>query len=94
MIITPTVFEQFTSKTPEDAFQFEDESCTTWINIDGLNQTETIEKVGKYYDLHPLIIEDIANTNQRPKIDEYKDYLFIVAKMLYLGPGHVPEPTM
>lgn len=79
-------FEQFTSKTPEDAFQFEDESRTTWINIDGLNQTETIEKVGKYYDLHPLIIEDIANTNQRPKIDEYKDYLFIVAKMLYLGP--------
>lgn len=76
-------FERFTSKSPEDAFQFEEEDRTTWINIDGLSDTDEIEKVGKYYDLHPLIIEDIVNTTQRPKIDEYKDYFFIVAKMLY-----------
>ncbi|GAB2769391.1 magnesium/cobalt transporter CorA [Salinimicrobium soli] len=76
-------FESFTSKSPEDAFKFEEESKTTWINIDGLSNTAEIEKVGKYYELHPLIIEDIVNTNQRPKIDEYKDYYFIVAKMLY-----------
>lgn len=76
-------FERFTSKTPEDAFQFEAEDRTTWINLDGLSNTDEIEKVGKYYDLHPLIIEDIVNTNQRPKIDEYTDYFFIVAKMLY-----------
>lgn len=76
-------FERFTSKKPEDAFQFEEEDRTTWINIDGLSNTGEIEKIGKYYDLHPLIIEDIVNTNQRPKIDEYKDYFFIVAKMLY-----------
>ena len=76
-------FERFTSKTPEDAFRFEEEDRTTWVNIDGLSDTGEIVKVGKYYDLHPLIIEDIVNTNQRPKIDEYKDYFFIVAKMLY-----------
>ncbi|MDX1603446.1 MAG: magnesium/cobalt transporter CorA [Salinimicrobium sediminis] len=76
-------FERFTSKTPEDAFKFEAEDRTTWINIDGLSNTAEIEKVGKYYELHPLIIEDIVNTNQRPKIDEYGDYFFIVAKMLY-----------
>ena len=76
-------FERFTSKTPEDAFRFEAEDHTTWINIDGLSNTAEIEKVGKYYELHPLIIEDIVNTNQRPKIDEYRDYFFIVAKMLY-----------
>jgi magnesium transporter len=76
-------FERFNSKSPEDAFQFEAEDRTTWINIDGLSNTAEIEKVGKYYDLHPLIIEDIVNTNQRPKIDEYDDYFFIVAKMLY-----------
>lgn len=79
-------FERFNSKTPEDAFKFEAEDRTTWINIDGLSNTEEIEKVGKYYDLHPLIIEDIVNTNQRPKIDEYNDYFFIVAKMLYYRP--------
>lgn len=76
-------FERYTSKTPEDAFKFEAEDRTTWINIDGLSNTSEIEKVGKYYELHPLIIEDIVNTNQRPKIDEYGDYFFIVAKMLH-----------
>jgi len=67
----------------EDTFSFDNEEKITWINIDGLSNTKEIEKLGKYYDLHPLIIEDIVNTNQRPKIDEYQDYLFIVAKMLY-----------
>lgn len=76
-------YERYLSKTPEDAFRFEAENNITWINIDGLSNTQKIEKVGKYYELHPLIIEDIVNTNQRPKIDEYHDYFFIVAKMLY-----------
>lgn len=79
-------YERFTSKNPEDAFKFEAEDRTTWINIDGLSNTAEIEKIGKYYELHPLIIEDIVNTNQRPKIDEYNDYFFIVAKMLYYRP--------
>ncbi|HET8884912.1 MAG TPA: CorA family divalent cation transporter, partial [Salinimicrobium sp.] len=76
-------FERVISKTPEDAFKFEKAENTTWINIDGLSNTEEIIKLGKYYELHPLIIEDIVNTNQRPKIDEYQGYLYIVAKMLY-----------
>lgn len=76
-------FERYMSKRPEDAFNFENEDKITWINIDGLSNTGEIEKLGKYYDLHPLILEDIVNTNQRPKIDEYQDYIFVVVKMLY-----------
>ena len=76
-------FDRFSSKTPEDAFKFEAEDRTTWINIDGLSNTAEIEKVGKHFELHPLIIEDIVNTNQRPKIDDYQDYYYVVAKMLY-----------
>lgn len=76
-------FDHHLDQTPEDAFQFEEENKTTWININGLSNTREIEKLGKYFELHPLIIEDIVNTNQRPKIDEYQDYFFIVAKMLY-----------
>ena len=76
-------YERFTSDSIEDAFKFEAEDRITWFNIDGLSNTEEIVKLGKYYELHPLIIEDIVNTNQRPKIDEYQDYFFIVAKMLY-----------
>jgi magnesium transporter len=76
-------FERYTSTRPEDAFDFENENKTTWINIDGLSNTAEIEKLGKYYNLHPLILEDIVNTNQRPKIDEYQDFIFVVVKMLY-----------
>jgi len=55
----------------------------SWININGLAHTDQIEKLGQHYDLHPLILEDIVDTNQRPKIDEYPNYLFVVFKMLY-----------
>lgn len=79
-------FERYSSSRPEDAFNFEKEDRVTWINIDGLSNTEEIKKLGKYYELHPLILEDIVNTNQRPKIDEYQDYIFVVVKMLYF-PG-------
>jgi magnesium transporter len=80
-------FERYTSTRPEDAFDFENENKTTWINIDGLSNTKEIEKLGKYYNLHPLILEDIVNTNQRPKIDEYQDFIFVVVKMLYFPKG-------
>lgn len=58
-------------------------STVTWVNVNGLNNITTIEEVGKYCKLHPLIIEDIVNTQQRPKVEEYDDYLFVVLKMLY-----------
>ncbi|MEP5253742.1 magnesium/cobalt transporter CorA [Winogradskyella rapida] len=67
----------------EEAQSFKDSASVTWINIDGLNAIDEIENIGKQYDLHPLVLEDIVNTTQRPKIDEYDDYLFIVLKMLY-----------
>ncbi len=76
-------YDHFASKSVEDAFKFEAPDRVTWFNIDGLNNTAEIEKLGKYYELHPLIVEDIVNTTQRPKIDEYEDYLYVVAKMLY-----------
>ena len=76
-------FERYLSKNPEDAFKFEEATKVTWFNIDGLSNTSEIEKLGKYYGLHSLILEDIVNTNHRPKIEEFQDFIFIVAKMLY-----------
>ncbi|WP_248327162.1 magnesium/cobalt transporter CorA [Aquimarina acroporae] len=67
----------------EETYAYIDSKPITWININGLNHTSAIEKIGNYCNLHPLILEDIANTHQRPKIDEYEDYLFVVLKMLY-----------
>lgn len=69
----------------EDAFRFKGTDQITWININGLNLTEEISKLGRFYELHPLVQEDILNTDQRPKVDEYKDYIFVVLKMLYFN---------
>lgn len=76
-------YNRLESDNIEDAFGFEDPENITWINVNGLSNTKEIERLGKYYSLHPLIQEDIVTTNQRPKMDEYEDYLFIVFKMLH-----------
>ena len=67
----------------EDIFQYKSTKSVTWININGLNHVDAIEKLGNHYALHPLTLEDIVNISQRPKIEEYDDYLFVVLKMLY-----------
>lgn len=76
-------FKEADLNTVEEAFNFKDSETVTWFNLNGLNFIDQIEKIGQHYNLHPLILEDIVNTSQRPKIDEYKDYFFIVLKMMY-----------
>jgi magnesium transporter len=66
----------------EECFPFMDEPSITWINIDGLHETELIEKIGHYFDVHPLILEDILHTGIRPKIEEFETFIYIVFKML------------
>jgi magnesium transporter len=50
--------------------------------VDGIHEVEIIEKIGKNYGIHPLLLEDILNTEQRPKLDDFDDYMFLVLKML------------
>jgi magnesium transporter len=54
----------------------------TWINVAGLHDASLIEQLGQALGLHPLVLEDIANASQRPKVEEYDGYLFVVLKML------------
>jgi magnesium transporter len=51
-----------------------------WLNVYGLHEPEILAEVGRRFNLHPLVLEDILNTDQRPKLDEYGDYLFLVAR--------------
>jgi magnesium transporter len=62
---------------------FKDKPTVTWINIDGIHQVEIIEKIGTYFGIHSLILEDIMNTGQRPKMEDFEDYIFVVVKMIY-----------
>jgi len=77
-----THFEEKEVEKIEEAFAYTDKPVVTWINIDGLQSTDVIEKIGKNFKLHPLVLEDIANTEQRPKMDDYTDYLYVVLRML------------
>jgi magnesium transporter len=66
----------------ENCFPFKETPTITWINIDGIHDVGLIQKIGTHFDLHPLIIEDIVNTQQRPKMEESDNYIYIVLKML------------
>ena len=59
------------------------EGTKQWLNINGLHDTALIEQIGNLYNLHPLLLEDIVNPNQRPKVDEYDNCMYIVARMIY-----------
>ena len=76
-------FEEKECKNIEECYVYKETETVTWINIHGLSNTQTIRNIGKHYNLHPLILEDIANIHQRPKIDEYDNCIFVVFKMLY-----------
>lgn len=54
-----------------------------WINIDGLEDAAMLQRLGDLFGLHPLAIEDVLQTVQRPKVEEYEDHFYIVAQMVY-----------
>ena len=66
----------------DECYPFKEKPTVTWINIDGIHDVDVISKIGKNYGIHPLMLEDIVNTEQRPKIEDFEDYLFLVVKML------------
>lgn len=79
---TESTFVEKKVDTIEECFPFKDTPSKTWINIDGVHQLDIIQKIGEHFDLHPLLLEDIVNTEQRPKMEDFDKYIFIVLKML------------
>jgi magnesium transporter len=69
----------------DECFSLIDPSMVTWINVDAVSDPQTVEAIGKHFGLHPLLLEDVMNTDQRPKMDNYDDYLFLVLKMIMIN---------
>lgn len=63
----------------------------TWINIEGLGNASIIEQLGEMFGLHRLALEDVMNPHQRAKVEEYDDFLFIVARMVSIDPRLTTE---
>jgi magnesium transporter len=59
----------------------------TWVNVEGLQDVEIVAAIGRNFNIHPLVLEDILNTHQRPKFEAFADYLFIVLKQLSFEPS-------
>jgi magnesium transporter len=69
----------------EKSLPFELSPAVTWLNITGVHDEKIIDGMGEIFKIHPLVLEDIANTTQRPKVEEYDDYLFVILKMAYFN---------
>lgn len=69
----------------EELLAFRNSSNITWISVIGLHDTEIIEKIGGCFDIHPLVLEDILDTNHRPKLEDYGEYLYLVLKSFGIG---------
>ncbi|MBN1810976.1 MAG: magnesium/cobalt transporter CorA [Anaerolineae bacterium] len=74
-------FEQDEVRTIDACLPSESGRAVTWIDVDGIHQIDILEQFGECLNVHPLVLEDVLNTEQRPKLDDYGEYLFVVLKM-------------
>jgi magnesium transporter len=81
-------FQEKEIGTIEECLSFKDKPTTTWINVEGLHQVEVLDRIGNCFGLHPLVLEDVLNTGQRPKLEDFGEYVYIVLKMLYSEDGN------
>jgi len=80
--------------TPEEAIPFLDSETVSWVDVKGLGNEDTLQRLGQVFSLHPLVLEDVVNVPQRPKVEEYADQLLLIARMVTLkdsGRGFVSE---
>ena len=82
-----TKLEKHTINSIEELLPYKTTDSVTWVIIEGLKDIAIADAIGQYFDIHPLVLEDILNTNQRTKFEEYPDYLYFVIKATSLHKG-------
>ena len=83
---SPQHFQEKQVKSIEECFPFKDSPSVTWINLEGIDPS-VIQSLNEHFQIHPLVSEDIVHTGQRPKLEVYDRYVFIVLKMIYFQNG-------
>ncbi|MBL6983443.1 MAG: magnesium and cobalt transport protein CorA, partial [Anaerolineales bacterium] len=74
--------------TVSECIPFNSQFQATWLNIDGSHQVEMLEEIGSLLEIHPLVLEDVLDSSQRPKMDDHERYLFIELNMLLWDQDH------
>ncbi|MBN2564775.1 MAG: magnesium/cobalt transporter CorA [Candidatus Eisenbacteria bacterium] len=75
--------QEIEAKSVDECLPFKDTPTVTWMNVTGLHDIAVVETLGNRYGIHPLVLEDIVHTGQRPKFDDFGDYLFLVLNTLH-----------
>ena len=78
----PPFYVERVAESVEDTLAYRDQAAVTWIDIDSLHDVELVRRIGGLFGIDPLVLEDILDTNQRPKVEDYGSYVFITLKML------------
>lgn len=81
-------FDTYEIDSVEEIEPFTDTPQVTWVNVCGLHETDFLKEIGEKFKIHPLVLEDILNTDTRPKIEITEDYLFIVMKVFLYNDEH------
>ncbi len=75
-----------TNLTPEECSTYLDTELVSWVDVGGLGDRATLEKLAQVFELHPLLLESIVNVPQRPKLEDYQDQLVIITQMVNFDP--------
>ncbi|MCB9335522.1 MAG: magnesium/cobalt transporter CorA [Flavobacteriales bacterium] len=87
-----TFFQEKKSENAEALLKEIQEDKIYWVNLVGLHNTEAISKIGAHFNIHPLVLEDVLNTDHRPKAEDGNDYLFFTLKMFVKTSENNIEP--
>ncbi len=79
----PDHFEARENLTVDEVCQSRDTAPVSWINLTGLHDTALLGELGAAFNIHPLALEDILNTQHRPKLEDFDDFILIILKMLH-----------
>lgn len=83
----PHTLENRTIDSVEELLPYKITNSVTWVMVEGLTEVAIIDDIGQHFNIHPLVLEDILNTHQRTKFEEYTDYLYFVLKVVSLAEG-------
>ncbi|OLP19408.1 magnesium and cobalt transport protein CorA [Leptolyngbya sp. 'hensonii'] len=73
-------------EAPEECAAYLDTMSVSWVDVKGLGSEDVLNRLGKVFNLHPLVLEDVVNVPQRPKVEEYEDQLLIISRMVNVVP--------
>jgi magnesium transporter len=79
-------FREGEAASVEECLPLRDSPTVSWINVDGVHDVDVVGALGKHFGIHPLTQEDILNTEQRPKLDDFEHYLYLTLKMFAISP--------